>query len=318
MVCKLEDSKANVEMADYKPKISVIIPCYNQAKYLPEAILSIKRQTYQNWECIVINDGSIDNTSEVAAKSGITDNRIHYLEQSNQGLSFARNKGLDYITGKYIQFLDADDNILPGKFENQLIMLKKAKGLALAYCDYRRGSMDNIDIEPNPQAPYLPPKYDDSPLYMQLAQHWETRMSIPTHCFLFDSRIFSEFQIRFDTKLLNHEDWDCWMRIASLPVEAMFHNEVLAIYRCNNASMSQRPKDMLSGFLHAIDKQININRDNPEMLKILREKRLETIRDYSYYGWYRQLIENPGRFLKRKVKKVLPAKMKSFIRSMSR
>lgn len=93
------------------PKVSVIIPCYNQESYLKDAILSIVRQSYQNWEIIIVNDGSTDNSAEVAKELAATDPRILYISQDNQGVSAARNKGIKVSRGKYILPLDGDDTI---------------------------------------------------------------------------------------------------------------------------------------------------------------------------------------------------------------
>lgn len=93
------------------PTISVIVPCYNQAQYLEECIESVCNQTYQNWECIIVNDGSPDNTREVAAICCKKDRRIKYYEKTNNGVSNARNYGIVRARGKYILPLDADDKI---------------------------------------------------------------------------------------------------------------------------------------------------------------------------------------------------------------
>ncbi|MHB1105096.1 MAG: glycosyltransferase family 2 protein [Lutibacter sp.] len=93
------------------PKISIIVPCYNQAQYLDEALQSVLDQTYTNWECIIVNDGSPDNTEEVAKKWIEIDNRFKYLFKENGGLSSARNAGIIVAQGMYILPLDADDKI---------------------------------------------------------------------------------------------------------------------------------------------------------------------------------------------------------------
>ena len=89
--------------------ISIIVPCYNQAHYLNECLESVLEQTYTNWECIIVNDGSPDNTADVAKKWVDKDSRFLYLYKSNGGLSSARNEGLKVAKGDYIQFLDSDD-----------------------------------------------------------------------------------------------------------------------------------------------------------------------------------------------------------------
>ena len=88
--------------------VSVIIPCYNGEKYLSETIESVFKQSYANFEIILINDGSTDQTEKIASLY-IPDKRFSYINQANKGVSVSRNKGLDLAKGEYIIFLDADD-----------------------------------------------------------------------------------------------------------------------------------------------------------------------------------------------------------------
>ena len=88
------------------PLISVIVPCYNQAQYLDECLQSVLNQTYQNWECIIVNDGSPDNTHEIAESYCRKDARFKYFYKENGGLSSARNAGISISNGEFIQFLD--------------------------------------------------------------------------------------------------------------------------------------------------------------------------------------------------------------------
>ena len=90
--------------------ISLIIPCYNVAKTLPRTLNSVREQSYKNLEIIIVNDGSKDNTLEVATKYATIDPRIRLITQDNSGVSVARNNGLRNANGEYIMFLDADDN----------------------------------------------------------------------------------------------------------------------------------------------------------------------------------------------------------------
>jgi glycosyltransferase involved in cell wall biosynthesis len=91
--------------------VSIIIPCYNQAQYLAEALESVLNQTHQAWECIIINDGSPDNTEEVALEWCKKDTRIKYLKKENAGLSAARNSGIAIAQAEFILPLDADDKL---------------------------------------------------------------------------------------------------------------------------------------------------------------------------------------------------------------
>src|SRR6476660_4851457 len=122
--------------------VSVIVPCYNHAQYLSKALESVLVQTYNNWECIIINDGSTDNTKEVVADFCERDTRFRYLYQQNKGLANARNTGLKLSTGEYIQLLDADDAILKTKFEKQ-IALMESDSADICICDYR--NINGID-----------------------------------------------------------------------------------------------------------------------------------------------------------------------------
>ena len=87
------------------PQVSVVVPAYNQAKYLKDSLNSLIAQTFEDWECIIINDGSTDDTGEIIRSYAGKDSRIRYVEQPNSGLAAARNRGLEEVKGRYIQFL---------------------------------------------------------------------------------------------------------------------------------------------------------------------------------------------------------------------
>ena len=91
------------------PFVSIVVPCYSQAQYLDDSLQSILEQTYSNWECIIVNDGSPDNTEELARKWETKDSRFRYLYKENGGVSSARNLGIAKAKGIYILTLDADD-----------------------------------------------------------------------------------------------------------------------------------------------------------------------------------------------------------------
>src|SRR2546423_3285778 len=106
------------------PLVSVVVPTYNYAGFITEALESLRAQTYQNWECIVVDDGSTDDTAEVVARFVEREPRVRYLRQENQRQSVAKNTGLADARGRYVQFLDADDLIEPLKFERQVEFLE--------------------------------------------------------------------------------------------------------------------------------------------------------------------------------------------------
>lgn len=94
-----------------KPIISIIVPCYNQAQYLSKALDSVWAQTFTAWECIIVNDGSPDNTEEIARNWCAKDERFKYLHKENGGVATARNEGIKIAAGEFILSLDADDKI---------------------------------------------------------------------------------------------------------------------------------------------------------------------------------------------------------------
>jgi glycosyltransferase involved in cell wall biosynthesis len=117
------------------PVVSIIVPCYNYGAFLPDALDSILNQSLQEWECIIVDDGSSDNTKEVGLAFEMKDGRFKYVYQKNAGLSSARNTGLSMSKGSYIQLLDADDMLEPEKLRLQVDLFKKNPKLDLIYSD---------------------------------------------------------------------------------------------------------------------------------------------------------------------------------------
>ena len=114
--------------------VSIIVPCYNQGQYLDEALQSVLDQTYENWECIIVNDGSIDNTEKVSKKWIVKDHRFKYLFQENKGVSSARNFGITISKGELILPLDADDKIGLNYIEKGVEQFLEKSYLKLVYC----------------------------------------------------------------------------------------------------------------------------------------------------------------------------------------
>ena len=115
-------------------KVSIIVPCYNQAVYLDECLQSIIDQTYANWECIIVNDGSLDETKDVVADWIDKDTRFTYFEKQNNGLSSARNSGISIASGIYILPLDADDTIEKHYVTLAVEAFEQDDSLKIVYC----------------------------------------------------------------------------------------------------------------------------------------------------------------------------------------
>ncbi len=125
------------------PKVSIIVPCYNQADYLPEALGSVLQQTCEQWECIVVNDGSEDTTEEVAQQWVKKDARFKYINIPNGGLSNARNTGIEAASGIYILPLDSDDKLGENYLELALDAFNNEPELKVVYCNAEKFGVEN-------------------------------------------------------------------------------------------------------------------------------------------------------------------------------
>ena len=115
--------------------ISIIVPCYNQAEYLPDTLQSVFDQKYRDWECIVVNDGSSDSSEEIALQWTRRDNRFKYFHKENSGVADTRNYGIKQATGDYILPLDADDLIDVNLLSEAMHVFSDKPETKLVYCN---------------------------------------------------------------------------------------------------------------------------------------------------------------------------------------
>lgn len=266
------------------PLVSIIVPCFNQGRYLPDAIDSVISQTWPRWECIIIDDGSTDDTAAVAARLAARDSRVRCVSQPNRGLAGARNRGLDEARGEYIQFLDADDLLVPEKLEAQLAAACAEERLqpgpsrpAVVYCRPVFRVDDDTAVAAAADMPFMTlerarPRYS-------LAARWENGLSIPCQAFLFDARLFRDPPLRFDETLPNHEDWECWMRVFAREHVLFFVDRELVVYRRHEAAMSRNAGRMTEGWLAALRTQYALNRYDPVLRSVLAKRIREAERE---------------------------------------
>ena len=126
--------------------VSVIVPIYNKAPYIEKCLDDICNQTYGDLEIICINDGSTDGSGEIVKSYMKKDSRFRYLEQKNQGVSAARNRGLELAKGEYISFIDCDDGLERDMYDFLLKLLKKYEA-DIAHCGYKKIYLDGSSIE---------------------------------------------------------------------------------------------------------------------------------------------------------------------------
>lgn len=214
------------------PLISIIIPCYNQGKFLNEALDSVINQDCQNWECIVVNDGSIDNTEQVALIYCDKDSRIKYIKKKNGGLSSARNTGIKLSKGKYILPLDSDDKIDIEYCKLAVRELERNDRLKIVYCRANFfGAKSGEWVLP------------DFSIEKILGQN-----------IIFCSAFFR----RTDYNLTNGynenmkyglEDWDFWLSILELGGQVLKIDKILFYYRIRIDSMARSIDKEKSKFL---------------------------------------------------------------------
>ena len=201
------------------PQISVIVPCYNQAQFLPEALNSIVKQTYDRWECIIVNDGSPDNTEEVALQWCEADNRIIYFKKENGGLSSARNAGIKVAKGKYILPLDADDYIGSEYLELAMNAFGNDDSLDLVYCKAQKFGFVNCIW--------------DLPAY--------SYKGLLLDNIIFCSSIYKRSitaGISYDESLKHGlEDWDFWLQILNPASKVYQIPSIQFCYRIKELSM---------------------------------------------------------------------------------
>ena len=218
------------------PKVTVIIPTYNYGHFLGEAIQSVLDQSLQEWELIVVDDGSTDNTREVVA--AFADPRIHYVHQQNRGNPAARNAALRLATGEYVAFLDADDMWFPEKLDKQVAQLDRLPPtVGLVYGDvYLFNNEDGTIIRSflqgrrPPQGRILRELLD--------TEGW----FISDTGSLIRREVFQRVGL-YDESLWWYEDWEMWVRIAAA-YEVAAMDEPVARCRRHSANLSKAPEGM--------------------------------------------------------------------------
>ncbi len=208
--------------------ISVIVPCYQQGEYLSETLNSVLNQTYPYWECIIVNDGSTDNTKEVAALFCQKDKRFHYIEKDNQGPSIARNIGINASQGEFILPLDADDIIAPTYMSMAMDYFDKHPDTQIVYCKARFFGAIEQD--------WNLPKYDyDSFIWLN-----------SIFCTAFFRRSDFDKTTGYNPNMVyGLEDWDLWLSILSKDSFVYQIDEPLFFYRQKDLSRSTTSLDNL-------------------------------------------------------------------------
>lgn len=200
-------------------KVSIIVPCYKQAEYLPETLDSVLSQNYSNWECVIVNDGSPDNTEEVARCYLEKDPRFKYVKQENRGVSSARNSGIANSNGEFILPLDSDDLIAPSYLEKCIDRFISSPETKLVYCKAEKFGKEKGIWD-------LPPYHYDSFI-------WDNCI----FCSAMFKRIDYEITGGYNENMVNgNEDWDFWLTFLKKDDVVYRIDEVLFFYRVKDVS----------------------------------------------------------------------------------
>jgi len=213
--------------------VSIIVACYNQAQYLPETLDSVLAQSYVNWECIIVNDGSPDNTDEIAEMYCKKDSRFKYIYKENGGPSSARNAGLKISKGEYIQLLDSDDKLHFQKLEKQISTFENNEKLGISITNYCMfDDKNNIFPSSDKWNNKLSNNFRSDILF-----RWDRNFSIPIHSALFKRTLIG--QLKFNENIFAQEDWFFWIEISENNPKVEYIDEELAFYRLNPKSRTR-------------------------------------------------------------------------------
>ena len=183
-------------------KVSIITPCYNAANHIAATIQSIQQQTLSDWELLIVDDGSTDNSADIVRHAAAQDSRIKLIQKVNGGTASARKLGLEHAQGEYIQFLDADDQIEADKLLRQVELMDK-EGLQVSYTDwcYMNAQGEKEDLQ------------GLNCHLTRLLAFWGTFGTLPIHCFLYRRDFLEQHHITFTTAIKEREDWDFHIQV---------------------------------------------------------------------------------------------------------
>ncbi len=222
--------------------VSVIVPAFNAEAFLDESLLSIREQTHQALQIIVVDDGSGDTTAERARRHANADVRVELLQQANRGVSAARNAGLERAAGEYVCFFDADDVMLPHSVARRVEVLRQTGGdlcyanhLVVDACGRKLGESRGVPVGDDPLIELL-----------KTPTMGIQTVMLRTHA-LRQVGGFREGQTHL-------EDWDLWIRCAAAGLKLVYLNESLNQYRRHETNATHLYDRMLAQGLEMLDR----------------------------------------------------------------
>lgn len=234
-------------MNNQQALVSIIIPAYNYASFLAEAVTSALRQSYTSLDIIIVDDGSTDNTGAVAQQLSAQDKRVRYVHQANQGLSAARNTGMRAARGDFLVFLDADDVLHEQKIAAHLEHFQQYPDTDISY------GRSRYFLSTDPQQTFATLALGEEDWMPCISGRAATIMpaliinNIMPVCSAMLRRSVHERVGEFDTTLKSLEDWDYWLRAAAADCLFCYSDDTrfATFIRVHDISMSQNSLRML-------------------------------------------------------------------------
>lgn len=221
------------------PLISIIMPAYNASAYIAEAIQSVLDQTWTNWELIIVDDGSTDNTLQIAQQFAVKDNRIQVYHQSNQGGCVARNEALKHIVGDYVQYLDADDKLHAEKLSLQVVENVYEDTIILGSCLRLLANGHCVESSMAKLCASYTPAID-----AQVAI-WNNHFnSFPYSSYLIP-RAISDIVGEWNVQLKRSQDSEYMARVLALAKKLVYVPDAIFYYRQVENSVSAKPLSRL-------------------------------------------------------------------------
>ncbi len=249
-------------VAAEKPTVSVVITCYNYAQYLPTCIESVLSQTFNDFEVIVVDDGSTDNTCDVL-KPYLNDPRIRYVRQENSGQAKAKNNGIHHSRGRFVAFLDADDFWAPTKLERQINFFQDER-VGVVYSRYRFVNEDGNILNSYKLGKYLQPREGMVTRYLVFDNF------VPFSSSVVRKEVFERVGV-FDETLRMGIDWDLWLR-ASVHFQFKYVDEYLLFYRVGHQGQMSRNVEMRhTASDHILDRFIH---EHPDMISPAQKQQI--------------------------------------------
>jgi teichuronic acid biosynthesis glycosyltransferase TuaG len=247
--------------------ISVIIPCYNAEKFIGETINWVIKQSYANWELIIVNDGSTDN-SETIISGFLNDQRVRYYKKENKGVSHSRNYGLKYATGEFVLFLDADDLPEPEYFKKTTSFLEK--NLFYSGCSTVIRIIDehgNIDTASSYHGVH-------NHIQKQILSYNEGFSTCPS-AYVFRKKILDDHQLLFNEKLSSPADKYFLIEFSRYGSIGLLEDTEKArlLYRIHSSNMSRGVSmSLLEDNKLFMEKILSLSYIHPDYKKMLRFK----------------------------------------------